>query len=200
MNKMWMHATTSGRKGTMKLWNGLLVGLMLAMMMAVTPIAAADDPATVVQRFFDARNHHDVAGTLALVTDDIRTVGGPSCTPAAPCVGVVPFRTDLENVYIPKHIQLTIVGVPQVSGTTVHVRIEARGDIFSVAGVERIVSNATAEVRDGKIASFISIPDASDAQSAQYLAYVRTQQGPPTAPPRTGGGGEASFIRRLGDG
>lgn len=184
----------------MKLWNGLFVGLMLAMMMAVTPIAAADDPATVVQRFFDARNHHDVAGALALVADDIRTVGGPSCTPAAPCIGVGAVRTDLENVYIPKHIQLTIVGVPQVSGTTVQVRIEAHGDIFSAAGVERIVSNGTVEVRDGKIVSFISIPDASDAQSAQYLAYVRAQQGLPTGPPRTGGGGEVSFIHRLGDG
>lgn len=188
----------------MKLWNGSLVALLLMTLLAALPVslsvAAADDPATVFQLFTDARNRGDVAGALALVTDDVRTIGGPSCPPAAPCIGVQAIRTDLENVYIPKHIQLTIVGVPQVSGTTVQVRIEAHGDIFSAAGVERIVSNGTVEVRDGKIASFISIPDASDAQTAQYLAYVRAQQGPPTAPPRTGGGSEASFIHRLGDG
>jgi len=187
----------------MRLRNGLLSALMLTMLLAVLPAslgaAAADDPATVVQRFFDARNRGDVAGTLALVTDDIRFVFGPSCTPAAPCIGVGAVRTELQD-FIAHHAQMTIVGVPQVSGTTVHARIELRADIFSAAGVERIVANATAEVRDGKVANFISVPDASDAQTAQLLAYVPPPQGPPTAPPRTGGGGEASFIRRLGDG
>ncbi len=55
-------------------------------------------------------------------------------------------------------------------------------------------------MRDGKVASYVEFPDASDAQTAQFLAYVQARQGPPTAPPRTGGGGEASFIHRLGDG
>jgi len=189
--------------GAMRLWKGSLVALLLTTLLAVLPaslaVAAADDPATVVQRFFDARNRNDIEGTLALVTDDIRIVAGPYCTPAAPCVGVVALRTDSEG-FIADHAQVTIVGVPQVSGTTVRLRTEGRGDHFRAAGVERFVRNVTVEVRDGKVASYIGIPDASDAQTAQFLAYVPPQQGPPTAPPRTGGGGEASFIRRLGDG
>ena len=188
----------------MRLWKGSLVALLLlTMLLAVLPaslaVAAADDPATVVQRFFDARTRGDVQGALALVADDIRLVGGPRCTPANPCLGISAFRAEMQAI-VADHIQMTIVGIPQVSGTTVHVRIEEHGDIFSAAGVERIVSNGTAEVRDGKIASLNSSPDASDAQTAQFLAYVGAQQGPPTAPPRTGGGGEASFIRSLGDG
>jgi len=187
----------------MRLWKGSLVALMLTMLLAVLPaslaVAAADGPATVVQRFFDARNRYDIEGTLALVTDDIRFVGGPACTPAAPCVGVAALRAELGN-FIADHAQVTIVGVPQVSGTTVRLRIEGRADPFRAAGVERIVNNVTVEVRDGRIATHFGIPDASDAQTAQYLAYVRARQGPPTAPPRTGGGAEASFIRRLGDG
>jgi len=179
--------------GAMRLRNGLLSVVMLTMLLAVLPaslgVAAADDPATVVQRFFDARNRYDVPGTLALLTDDIRIVGGPRCTPANPCLGTSAVRAEMQAT-VAAHIQATIVGIPQVSGTTVHVRREERGDPFS----------ATAEVRDGKIASLISIPDASDAQTAQLLASVPPPQGPPTAPPRTGGGGEASFIRRLGDG
>ncbi len=188
----------------MRLWKGSLVALLLTMMTAAMPasfaVAAADDPATVFQRFNDARNRADVAGTLALVTDDIRLVGGPQCTPAAPCIGAAAFRTDLENNYIGGHTKVTIVDVPQVTGTTVHARIEVRSDRIRAAGVERIVNNLTVEVRDGKLASYIAVPEMSDAQTAQFLAYVRARQGPPTAPPRTGGGGEASFIRRLGDG
>jgi len=187
----------------MRLRNGLLSALMLTMLLAVLPaslgVAAADDPATVVQRFIAARNRGDVAATLALVTDDIRFVGGPDCTPATPCVGVAALRTDIEG-FIAAHVQVTIVGVPQVSGTTVHVRIEARGDPFRAAGVERVVETETAEVRNGKVASLISSPDTSDAQTARFLASPPPAQGPPSAPPRTGGGAEASFIRRLGDG
>ncbi len=192
----------------MRLRNGLLSALMLTMLLAVLPaslgVAAADDPATVFQRFIDARNSYDVPGTLALLTDDIRFVGGATCTPANPCVGMAAERVDLEN-YVTEGTQATIVGVPQVSGTTVQARIELRGNArFRAAGVERVVNNLTVEVRDGKVASYVGVLDASDAQTAQYLAYQRAQRGPPaaapTAPPRTGGGGEASFIRRLGDG
>jgi len=188
----------------MRLWKGSLVALLLTMLVAVLPaslgVAAADDPATVVQRFIEVRNRYDVEGTLALVTDDIRTVGGPRCTEAAPCIGVAAFRMVLEGGFIVNHIHVTIIGTPQVSGTTVRLRQEVRADIYRAAGVERIVTNSTVEVRDGKIASIIDIPDASDAQTAQFLAYQRARQSAPTAPPRTGGGGEASFIHRLGDG
>ncbi len=189
--------------GAMRLRNGLLSALLLTMLLAVLPasraVAAADDPATVFQRFNDARNRADVAGTLALVTDDIRLVAGDPCTSATPCVGVAANRAYLED-YISVHGKVTIVGTPQVSGTTMHARIEVRSDRIRAAGVERIVNNLTVEVRDGKLASYNAVPEMSDAQTAQFLAYVRAQQGPPTAPPRTGGGGEASFIRRLGDG
>jgi acetylornithine deacetylase/succinyl-diaminopimelate desuccinylase-like protein len=189
----------------MRLWNRSLIGLLLMMVTAVLPaalgVAAADDPAAIFQRFIDARNRADVAEALALVADDIRFVGGPQCTPATPCNGAAAFRADLENNFIAGHAQATIVGAPQVSGTTVRARAEVRDDPrIRAAGVDRIINNLTAEVRDGKIANFLSVSDASDAQTAQYLAYQRAQQGLPSAPPRTGGGGEASFIRRLGDG
>ena len=187
----------------MKLWKGSLVALLLTMMTAAMPasfaVAAADDPATVVRRFIEVRNRYDVEGTLALVTDDIRFVAGPYCTPATPCVGVATQRAELKN-FIADRVQVAIVGVPQVSGTTVRIRTEVRADPFRAAGVERTVENETVEVRDGKVASLISVPDASDAQTAKLLAGPPPAQGPPSAPPRTGGGGEASYIRRLGDG
>jgi len=185
----------------MRLRNGLLSVLMLTMLLAVLPaslaVAAADDPATVVRRFIEVRNRYDVEGTLALITDDFRLVAGPQCTPATPCVGVAAQRAELKN-YIADHAQVTIVGTPQVSGTTVRLRQEGRADPFRAAGAERLILLGTVEVRDGKVASYIDTPDLGDAQTAQFFA--RVAQGPPTTPPRTGGGGEASFIHRLGDG
>ncbi len=189
----------------MKRWHGLLLGLWLATAATMMPVAAADDPLTVVQRFFDARNRYDVAAAAALVTDDLRFVGGPNCTPANPCIGPAGVRAELTNNMIPNHAQVTIVGTPQVTGMTVVVRSEARSDVFRAVGLERTVNITTITVRDGKIASYSGVFDMSDPQTAQYLALQRAPQGlPPTptppAPPRTGGGGEVSFIHRLGDG
>ena len=150
--------------------------LLLAALLPALAVAAQDDPATVVQRFFDARNRYDVAGTLALVTDDIRFVGGPQCTPASPCVGREAFRAELQN-YIADRAQVTIVGTPQVSGPTVRARTEGRADVFRAAGVDRVVNDVTIEVRGGQLASHVGVPDASDPQTAQYLAYARAQQG-----------------------
>src|SRR5687767_2363128 len=65
---------------------GRFLVMLPILLLLATPIsavaAAEDDPATVVQRFFDARNRYDIDATLALVTDDVRFVGGPYCTPA----------------------------------------------------------------------------------------------------------------------
>ncbi len=167
---------------------------LLALLGAAPMVAAQDAPATVVQRFFEARNRYDVPGTLALVTDDFRFVGGPACTPASPCLGREGLRAHLQQEFIPQRAQATIVGAPQVSGTTVVVRIEVRSDLIRRAGVERVVNTVTLEVRGAQLASHVAVPDASDAQTAQYLAWLQSQQGAGAPPgmPNTGGGGQAA--------
>ena len=166
------------------------VMLTLAVLLLQTVgVAAADDPATVFQRFIDTRNHGDVAGALALVTDDIRLIGGPRCTEASPCIGKEAVRTDLHG-FIAEHAHITIVGAPQVAGTTVRARLEARNDLTRRAGIDRFINDVTVELRDSMIARTRAVSDASDPQTATYLAYVRGLQGQP-APgmPNTGGGG-----------
>jgi hypothetical protein len=166
-------------------------------------VAAQDDPATVVRRFFDARNRYDVEGTLALVTDDYHHVGGPACPAAKPCVGKDAFRPSLQGS-IMNRSQFTIVGAPQVTGTKVVARIEVRGDDVRRAGVERIVLTVTMEVRGDQLASHVAVPDASDPQTAQYLAFIQNQPGtgaPTPGMPNTGGGGTrhaAAGWRTLG--
>ncbi len=191
----------------MRLWKGSLVALLLTMLLAVLPaslaVAAADDPATVVQRFFDARTRGDVQGALALVADDIRLVGGPRCTPANPCLGTSAFRAEMQAI-VADHIQVTIVGIPQVSGTTVHVRIEEHGDIFSAAGVKRIVSNGTAEVRDGKIAQLDQQPG-RERRADGAVPRVRACPARPADRAATDGRGRGGLLhppsrRRLENG
>src|SRR5215210_7829248 len=105
------------------------VGLTLAvLLLAAWGAAAAEDPATVFRRFIDLRNRGDVAGALALVTDDIRVVGGPRCTEATPCVGKDAVRVEFQAFITTNHAQSTIVGTPQVSGTTVRVQLAVRED------------------------------------------------------------------------
>jgi hypothetical protein len=172
----------------------LLLGTaLLALLGAAPTVAAQDAPATVVQRFFDARNRYDVPATLALVTDDFRFVGGPACTAANPCVGRDGLRANLQE-FVANRAKATIVGAPQVSGTTVVVRIEVRSDLIRRAGVERIVNTVTLEVRGNQLASHVAVPDASDAQTAQFLAWLQSQQGAGAPPgmPNTGGGGQAA--------
>ena len=173
---------------------------LLALLGAAPTVAAQDAPATVVQRFIDTRNRYDVEGTLALVTDDFRFVGGPACTAANPCVGRDGLRANLQE-FVANRAQATIVGAPQVSGTTVVVRIEVRSDLIRRAGVERVVNTVTLEVRGNQLASHVAVPDANDAQTAQFLAFLQNQQGtgaPPPGMPNTGGGGQiANAAGRL---
>lgn len=104
---------------------GLMVlATLVGALVHVPTVAAQEDPASVLRRFIDARNRGDVAGTLALATDDIRFVGGPQCTPVAPCIGRDALRSEVQS-YIGAGVQATIVDTPQVSGTTVRAQVEA---------------------------------------------------------------------------
>ncbi|HEX5504918.1 MAG TPA: nuclear transport factor 2 family protein [Thermomicrobiales bacterium] len=170
----------------------VILALALLLLRALG-VAAADDPATVFRRFIDLRNQGDVAGALALVTDDTRFSGGPRCTAASPCVGKAAVGASLQDFSTRSHAQATIASGPQVSGTTVRARLEVRDDATRAAGVDRIVTDVTVEMRAGLIANWLSVEDASDPQTARFLAYVRQQQGQ-SAPglPNTGGGATAA--------
>lgn len=193
----------------MQLWKGVSVGFLLLALVAAMPVthqvAAADDPATVLQRFNEARNSGDIAGAVALLTNDVRFAEGPDCPADNPCIGVAVARATLEDG-ARVHVRETVVGTPVVTGTTMRFRAELRFDNVPVPGVERLILNATVDVRNGKIASYIDIPDLSDAQTAKLIAAQPAPQSPPrvavipSAGPRTGGGYGASIIRRLGNG
>ena len=170
---------------------GLLLGLPLG------AGAQGTDPAATTralfERFIDTRNRGDLAGLLALVTDDVRFVGGPECPPPAPCLGTEALQREFRS-YTQAQVRVTVVGPPQVSGTTLRARVEASGAAQRAVGVDRAISDVTVEVRDGKVASWIGILDASDPQTARWQAALGAQQGqgvPPLRLPNTGAGGGA---------
>src|SRR5215210_7801751 len=96
-----------------------VLALVAVLASAVGVAAQATDALSVVQRFLDARNAGNVEGTMALVADDMRYVGGPACTPDKPCIGKDFARRNVVENFIPGHTHVTIVGTPQVSGDQV---------------------------------------------------------------------------------
>ena len=84
---------------------------------------------------------------------------------------------------------------PQVSGSQVNARTEVSDDRSKAAGVDRLVANLTVEVRDGKMASWVSVPDPSDPQTAKFLAFQQAHAAPaPSVLPATGEGGPLASL------
>jgi limonene-1,2-epoxide hydrolase len=158
---------------------------LLLLMLVVTPVRAADDPLAVVQAFLDARNRGDFDGAAALMADETPFVGGPGCPPNNPCVGAVAHRREVEG-FAALHAQVQLIA-PQVSGTTVRARVEARNDLTRAAGVDRSLNDLTADVQGGKITTWRSIVDTNDLQNQALQAFQQRQA---TALPQTGAGSE----------
>lgn len=150
--------------------------LLLATLHAPLTVAAADDPATIVQRFLDARNRGDVATAAGLLIDDVVFVGGPNCPLTTPCIGIASAREQVRQFYADGG-QATIAGTLQVAGTTVRGRLDVRSDASRSLGIDRYLVDLTMELRDDKLTSHRAIPDATDPQTARYLASLRAQQG-----------------------
>jgi hypothetical protein len=154
---------------------------LLALLVSGVGASAQSDPVYVLQSFQDARNVGDLDGAMALVADDMSYIGGPACPPETPCLGVDAMRGNVQR-YIAGQEQATIVGAPQVSGTVVKAHLESRNPGRLAIGVERTLSEVTVEVRDGQLASWAGTSDATDPQTAWWLAFQRGQQAQPVAP------------------
>jgi uncharacterized protein YbaA (DUF1428 family) len=154
----------------------LFVVLIVAFVGLLVPVlnvsAQADDPMLILQQFVDARNQGDEPGAMALVADDISYVGGSACPLANPCTGPQAMREDFQR-FIADHTQVTLIGFPSVSETTVSARAETANDAARAAGVDRVIDAYTVEVRDGKLTSFHTVQDAADARTAAFQAAVQ---------------------------
>ena len=160
----------------------------------LSPVALAQtEPVAVFRQVVEARNRGDLAAVMAVFADDAVRQDG-SCQPI--CVGEAAVRRSFED-NIAEHFQATVL-TAQAAGNTVTARGELRSDRFRARGAERIISDFTIELREGKIVRWSSTPDASDAQTAAYQAVLRAQAGPaPAQLPRAGKSGGPLVVAMV---
>ena len=130
------------------------------------------DPASVHQRYIDATNRGDVAGAVALFAEDAVYQGG-SCQPD-PCIGQIAIQGDIAG-NVASHVHVTRISA-QVDGDTLTWRSEVAADGVRAAGVDRIVTLGTTQVRDSTIVKHQFHFDMSDPQTAAYAAFLATGQ------------------------
>src|ERR671922_186907 len=110
----------------------------LLLVTAATSALAQENPVAVQQQLFEALARADVAGALALFTDDavIDAPSGPCAM--APCVGKAAIQKDLERLVTDTSRRVTPLST-YVSGNVLVTRLEARNATIRKAGVERII-------------------------------------------------------------
>ena len=139
-----------------------------------TGARAQVDPKALLQKQFETLARGDVAGALALYTDDAVVDGAGLCA-AAPCVGKAAIQKELEH-RIANKMQATGLNY-YVSDTVVTTRYAVHSDSTQQAGVDRIIGWEIVELKAGKIGSARGpVWERTDAQTARYLEWQRTQQ------------------------
>ncbi len=180
----------------MKLWKGILPALILAMVIAVMPAAAAEDPLSVVEALDATLNAQNVDGALALFADDATVRQSPPPPGSTgPYLGKAAVRTFLASI-VAQHIHFDLAAPRQVAGERVTWINNTSIDPWRNLGIAPLQGQGDATVHGGKIVS-LTITLTPDSMAKLQRALAATT---PSAPPRTGEGGEASFLRRLGDG
>jgi len=180
----------------MKLWQCTLTVLMLATTLAVTPTAAADDPLSVIDALDATLNARNVDGALVLFADDATVRQNPPQPGATSAYqGKAAVRTFLASV-VAQNIHFDLTAPRQVIGERVTWINNTAVDPWRKLGIAPLQGQGDATVQGGKIVS-LTITLTPDSMAKLQRALAATT---PSAPPRTGEGGEASFLRRLGDG
>jgi hypothetical protein len=146
------------------------VALLILGTAAAAP-ALPDDPVAVQQQLLDALSRGNVAGALALFTDDAVIDSQSGYCAGAPCVGKAAIQKDLERYVTDKSRRVTTLNT-YVTGDVLLTRFEARSATIQKAGVERIILWGIREMRGDKIASSrCCLPERTDAQTVQFLQW-----------------------------
>ena len=145
----------------------------LLLVVAATGARAQVDPKALVQKQFETLARGDVAGALALYTEDAVVDGAGLCA-AAPCVGKAATQKEFEH-RIANKVQTTSLN-SYVDGTVVTARYAVHSNSTQQAGVDRIIGWEIVELKAGKIGSARGpVWERTDAQTARYLEWQRTQ-------------------------
>ena len=155
----------------------LSASLLLALTGATGGAAsAATDPATVLQRMFDAQNGKDLSGVLAVMTDDFQQDGG-ACN-----VHFEPTHCESKAAFVkafgPPQTwpSLRFTGTPQVNGDTltgtVEVRFEMLPELFHALSLDHLVATVSARVRGEQLYYVRFDTDKTDPQTATFVTVL----------------------------
>ena len=151
------------------------------------PATAQEDPVAVVEAFVDALNAGIPAGEVPEAASFFAEDGSFTIIEAGGESFGIFGRSAIEFAFSQgpdPEFQLTIVEIAATDGQVTG-RLEFRDSNTVEAGIERGVSNITAQVVDGRIASLNVVDDLSDPQTAQLAEFLRSQpeedEGPPPA-------------------
>jgi hypothetical protein len=143
----------------------------LLMLGAAAGALAQGNPVAVQQQLLDVLARGDVAGALALFTEDAVIDAESGLCARAPCVGKAAIQKDLERYVADKSRRITPLNT-YVSGNVLVTRFEARSATIQKTGVDRIILWGIREMRGDKIASTrCCLPDRTDPQTARFLEW-----------------------------
>jgi hypothetical protein len=154
----------------MKILGLLAVATLVAAHVGATAAFAQEDPALILQQFQDGRNRGDVRQAMSLVAADVTYVDGSACPLESPCVGTDRVRREIQAFVFDDGYSYTI-GVPEVSGTTIHARLASESTARSAIGISLTMSDVSAEVRDGQVISWRTVSDLTDDQTVWWLDH-----------------------------
>jgi hypothetical protein len=138
---------------------------------ALAQSAAADpDAATVDAQFRQLVIAMDYEGAAALFSDDATIIApfGTYTDHASFVAGLNGFLARTEGLVLG-------FDAPAVSGNTATHRLIASSDVIRAQSLDRVILIETLQVENGRIVAFTSVPDLTDAQTAQFVSTL-----PPT--------------------
>jgi len=130
------------------------------------------DPLSLVQRDLADETRGDVAGAVALYSDDAVIQNGGLCTPT--CVGKEAIQKEIERRVAAKN-RWKIVG-SYVSANVAVVKTELQIGYIEGSGVDRVIVWCLYEVKDGKIAVATTLGQRTDPQTAQFIKWIQQQR------------------------
>lgn len=122
-------------------------------------------PESVVETFLHASSTGDIDTCLSLLADDIVIKQDP---PGVEIKGKAQLEAALRS-NAAWHQQYTVIGPIKTEGDKVTLSVKSSSDNLKICGLESMSTNMEFQVSDGKIESWLAMPDAGDWQKLAEL-------------------------------
>jgi hypothetical protein len=130
---------------------------------------ATESPDAVFDRYVSAVHAVDMVAVRALISPDVERSTFVRCRPEMDNPTCLAFY--IESTVVGPRAKLTVVN-RRLEGDTVTADLEVRSELYTQAGVERIVGQDIVRVRNGLIHGFRFVPNFRDEPTAIFFATL----------------------------